>query len=73
MLIPEKFHGRWHQTTTRDVRYCEDVEVSSELSSRLLIQPEKIVLVKSFFNNGMKVKMISLRKIKLLMRKFKYL
>ena len=73
MLIPEKFHGRWHQTTTRDVRYCEDVEVSSELSSRLLIQPEKIVLVKSFFNNGMKVKMISLRKIKLLMRKLKYL
>ena len=61
MLIPEKFHGRWHQTTTRDVRYCEDIEVSSELSSRLLIQPEKIVLVKSFFNNGMKVRMISSR------------
>ena len=72
MLIPEKFHGRWHQTTTRDVRHCEDFEVSSELSSRLLIQPEKIVLVKSFFNNGMKVKMISSRKIKLLMRKLKY-
>ena len=72
MLIPEKFHGRWHQTTTRDVRYCEDIDVSSELSSRLLIQPEKIVLVKSFFNNGMKVKMISSRKIKLLIRKLKY-
>ena len=64
MLIPEKFHGRWHQTTTRDVRYCEDIDVSSELSSRLLIQPEKIVLVKSFFNNGMKVKNVFLREIK---------